>query len=57
MLERQGDTVPFRLTRSMHSFLGPHSVEGVLVAAGTAAAQALQQEHTHLPPLLALFFR
>jgi transformation/transcription domain-associated protein len=51
------ETVPFRLTRNMSAFVGPHGFEGALLAAAVAAAQGLQQERTHLPSLLALFLR
>ena len=56
-LDINGETVPFRFTRNMSAFIGPHGLEGALVAAGVAAAQALQQEHTIMPSLLALFLR
>ena len=56
-LDINGETVPFRFTRNMAAFIGPHGLEGALVAAGVAAAQALQQEQTNLPSLLALFLR
>ena len=56
-LDINGETVPFRFTRNMAAFIGPHGLEGALVAAGVAAAQALQQEHTNMQSLLALFLR
>lgn len=56
-LDINGETVPFRFTRNMAAFVGPHGLEGALVAAGVAAAQALQQEQTNMPSLLALFLR
>jgi transformation/transcription domain-associated protein len=51
------ETVPFRLTRNMSAFVGPHGFEGTLIAAAVAAAQGLQQDRSHLPSLLALFLR
>ena len=56
-LERGHEVVPFRLTRNMQTFIGPHGMEGLLLAAGTAAAQGLLQHHTSLPSMLALFLR
>lgn len=56
-LDIGGETVPFRFTRNMSTFIGPHGLEGALVAAGVAAAQALQQEKSSIPSLLALFLR
>lgn len=56
-MELGGETVPFRLTRNMHAFIGPHGFEGTLVAAGVAAAQALQSERQYLMSLLGLFLR
>jgi len=51
------EVVPFRLTRNITSFIGPHGFEGALIAAGVAAAQGLQQERNSFPSLLSLFFR
>lgn len=56
-LERGQETVPFRLTRNMQSFIGPQGMEGMVVCAITAAAQALQSEPSATSPLIALFFR
>lgn len=56
-LERAHETVPFRLTRNMQAFIGPHGFEGTLMAAGAAGAQGLQQIHTAMPSMLALFLR
>jgi transformation/transcription domain-associated protein len=52
-----GETVPFRFTRNMSSFIGPHGFEGTMVAAGVAAAQGLQKERQCIASLLALFLR
>lgn len=56
-LDNANETVPFRLTRNMVAFIGPHGFEGSLIAAAVAAAQGLQQERTPLPSMLALFLR
>lgn len=56
-LERGQETVPFRLTRNMQSFIGPQGMEGMVVCAITAAAQALQAEPTITSSIIALFFR
>jgi hypothetical protein len=56
-LERGQETVPFRLTRNMQSFIGPQGMEGMVVCAITAAAQALQSEPSATSPMIALFFR
>jgi transformation/transcription domain-associated protein len=56
-LEIAGESVPFRLTRNMAAFVGPHGFEGTLVAAAVAAAQGLQQDRSYMPSLLALFLR
>lgn len=56
-LDNVNETVPFRLTRNMVAFIGPHGFEGTLIAAAVAAAQGLQQERTPLPAMLALFLR
>ena len=49
--------MPFRLTRNMQAFIGPHGFEGTLIAAGTAGAQGLQQLHSAMPAMVALFLR
>ena len=56
-LDMAGETVPFRLTRNMSAFIGPHGFEGTLIAAAVAAAQGLQQERTPIVSMLALFLR
>ena len=56
-LERGHETVPFRLTRNMQSFIGPQGMEGMVVCAITAAAQALQAEQGTTASIVALFFR
>lgn len=56
-LERGAEAVPFRLTRNMAAFIGPHGVDGVLIAAAVAAAQGLQVDHSPLAAQLALFLR
>ena len=56
-LERGHETVPFRLTRNMQSFIGPQGMEGMVVCAITAAAQALQTEPSIASSIVALFFR
>ncbi|KAL4439666.1 hypothetical protein ABPG75_002667 [Micractinium tetrahymenae] len=56
-LERGHETVPFRLTRNMQSFIGPQGMEGMVVCAITAAAQALQAEQGITSSMVALFFR
>lgn len=56
-LERGHETVPFRLTRNMQSFIGPQGMEGMVVCAITAAAQALQAEPGITSSIIALFFR
>ena len=56
-LERGHDTVPFRLTRNMQSFIGPQGMEGMVVCAITAAAQALHTEPGITSSVVALFFR
>ena len=56
-LDMAGETVPFRLTRNMSAFIGPHGFEGTLVAAAVASAQGLQQERSPISSMLALFLR
>lgn len=56
-LERGHETVPFRLTRNMQSFIGPQGMEGMVVCAITAAAQALQAEPATTSSVVSLFFR
>ena len=56
-LERGQETVPFRLTRNMSTYIGPHGLEGTLVASATAAAQSLQADKSPAASLLALFLR
>lgn len=56
-LDINGEIVPFRFTRNMSGFIGPHGLEGAMVAAAVAAAQALQQEQSNMASLLALFLR
>lgn len=56
-LERGHETVPFRLTRNMQSFIGPQGMEGMVVCAITAAAQAMQAEQGTTASMVALFFR
>jgi transformation/transcription domain-associated protein len=56
-LERGHETVPFRLTHNMQSFIGPQGMEGMVVCAITAAAQALQAEPGITSSIVALFFR
>jgi transformation/transcription domain-associated protein len=56
-LDMAGETVPFRLTRNMSAFIGPHGFEGTLIAAAVAAAQGLQQERSPIASMLALFLR
>jgi transformation/transcription domain-associated protein len=56
-LDMSGETVPFRLTRNMSAFIGPHGFEGTLIAAAVAAAQGLQQERSPIASMLALFLR
>lgn len=56
-LERGQETVPFRLTRNMQSFIGPQGMEGMVVCAITAGAQAIQSESNASSPMVALFFR
>lgn len=51
------ETVPFRLTRNMTAFIGPHGLEGLLIAVAVAAVQGLMQERSCLPSQLALFLR
>eukprot|EP00887_Chlorella_sp_A99_P004017 scaffold11.g4017.t1 len=48
----------FQLERGHESaFIGPHGMEGLLLAAGAAAAQGLLHQHGSLPSQLALFLR
>ncbi|KAL4854024.1 Transcription-associated protein 1 [Chlorella vulgaris] len=56
-LERGHETVPFRLTRNMQSFIGPQGMEGMVVCAMTSAAQALQTDPHVASAIIALFFR
>ncbi|KDD71898.1 hypothetical protein H632_c4207p0 [Helicosporidium sp. ATCC 50920] len=56
-LDRGQETVPFRLTRNMQGYIGSHGMEGLVAAAGTAAAQALQEEDSPLGAMLSLFLR
>ena len=56
-LERGHETVPFRLTRNMQSFIGPQGMEGMVVCAITAAAQALQADAAITSSIVSLFFR
>lgn len=56
-LDMADENVPFRLTRNMSAFIGPHGFEGTLVAAAVAAAQGLQQERSPIASMLALFLR
>jgi transformation/transcription domain-associated protein len=56
-LERGHETVPFRLTRNMQSFIGPQGMEGMVVCAMTSAAQALQTNPHVASAIIALFFR
>ncbi|KAK6924485.1 PIK-related kinase, FAT, partial [Dillenia turbinata] len=54
-----GEPVPFRLTRNMHSFFSHFGVEGLIVSAMCAAAQAVvsPKQSQHLWHHLAMFFR
>lgn len=52
-----GEPVPFRLTRNLHTFLTEFGVNGGLAAAIGAAAQALLQPHACASSRLALLFR
>ncbi|TDH64928.1 uncharacterized protein CCR75_008854 [Bremia lactucae] len=50
-------TMPFRLTRNLHSFLTRSGVQGPFSIAMTAAAEALTSEEDILSNQLCLFFR
>ena len=56
-LERGHETVPFRLTRNMQSFIGPQGMEGMVICAITSAAQALQADPGTTSSIVSLFFR
>jgi len=52
-----GESVPFRLTRNMQAFIGPHGFDGAFIASGTAAARGLQSEKSPIGSMMALFLR
>jgi len=54
-LDLSGETVPFRFTRNMATFIGQQGMEGRMVASAVAAAQALCQEGNKMSSLLGLF--
>lgn len=57
LLERGGDTVPFRLTRNVRAYLGAGGTDGILVAAAVAAATALQADGSPTSGAIALHLR
>jgi len=49
--------VPFRLTRNIETFIGPHLLSGVFIPAMTSAASAILANQSDLDPALSLLFR
>ena len=56
VLERT-ETVPFRLTRNLHTFFTAFGVEGMFTTAMVAAAQALLQKDGNISHVLSCFFK
>ena len=56
-LDRGPETVPFRMTRNLQAFVGPHGMEGLVVVSMTAASQALQQREFPFEPSVSLMLR
>ena len=55
-LDIQGESVPFRFTRNMSTFIGQQGLEGHKISCAVAAAHALSQaDDTRMSSLLALF--
>lgn len=53
----ENKSVPFRLTRNIESFIGPHLLSGVFIPAMASAASAILANQNDLDPALSLLFR
>lgn len=56
-LAGHSETVPFRLTRNLHTFFTIFGVEGIYITAMTLAAVAALQPHSNVLDFLHLLFR
>lgn len=57
LLQRNHETVPFRLTRNLATFFTPFGVEGIFITAMVVAVEAIFRTHTNIESCLAMLFR
>lgn len=56
-LLEESESVPFRLTRNLHTFLTPFSVDGIFVNTMTAMSRCLESHESTFESQLSLYFR